>query len=388
MPEIEGNRYYRVLLDPDGVHLIGSQDLGSYSVTDFGQATFSPDGSWYIRNSMIGGSGEDDYLDIYRFDRCTGLLSDHQRFVYGFGASAGGGVIVSPNNRFLYAVHRNYIYQLDLEANDILASLDTIAVYDGFKENDFLAVTFFLGQSAPDGKIYFNCTNGTSFLHLIHNPNGQGNNCLFEQRGVKLPTQNASSLPNFPNYRLGPIDGSPCDTLGIDNLPLAAFNYYADSSDYLSISFWDYSYYEPTQWEWTFGDSESGSGQTPNHTYSAPGIYEVCLTASNDYGSDSICKLLEFSTTGVRELLPDEEKVMLFPNPASEEVTISFVESPTEDVVFSLYNALGQKVSSFPISKGQGNATLSLIQETPGIYFYIVESEKQMFGSGKLIISR
>jgi hypothetical protein len=28
----------------------------------------------------------------------------------------------------------------------------------------------------------------------------------------------ALSPPNFPNYRLGPVDGSACDTLGIDNI--------------------------------------------------------------------------------------------------------------------------------------------------------------------------
>ena len=388
MPEIEGNRYYRVLLDPDGVHLIGSQDLGSYSVTDFGQATFSPDGSWYIRNHMIGGSTEDDYLDLYRFDRCTGLLSDHERFVYGSETSAGGGVIVSPNNRFLYAVHREHIYQLDLESDDILASLDTIAVYDGFSESEsgLLKTTFFLGQSAPDGKIYLNCTNGTSYLHLIHNPNGHGANCFFEQRGVKLPTRNFSSLSNFPFYRLGPIDGSPCDTLGIDNIPLAAFNYYADSSDYLTINFWDYSFYEPKDWEWNFGDNETDIGQTPVHTYSSPGIYEVCLTASNEYGSDSLCKLLELSPVGVREILPEEEKVVLFPNPVSDELTLSFAEPLVADAVFQLFNALGQKVRSFPISRGQRNYSLSMSQEQQGIYFYTVESEGEIFKSGKLII--
>lgn len=38
---------------------------------------------------------------------------------------------------------------------------------------------------------------------------------MVEQHGITLPTYNASSLPNFPNYRLGPLEGSPCDTLTI-----------------------------------------------------------------------------------------------------------------------------------------------------------------------------
>ena len=388
MQELNNNRFYRVLLDPNGIHLIGSQDLSSYTETEFGQAAFSPDGNWYVRNNLIGNTDVDDYVDIYRFDRCTGLLSDHQRFPYGNGFIAGGGAVISPDSRYLYLGHREYVYQFDLFADDIQSSIDTVAIWDGFVEQGVLASTFFLSQNAPDGKIYFNATNGISYLHTIHNPNGQGVSCRFEQRGLDLPTYNSYSLPNFPNYRLGPIDGSDCDTLGINNIPLAAFNYYSDSSDYLSINFWDYSFYEPTEWEWTFGDSGEGNGQTPGHTYSTPGIYEVCLTANNDYGSDSICKLLELSPTGIKEILPEEEKVVLYPNPVRDELTISFTDVFTSDAILILYNSLGQKVRSFSISKGQRNYTLSLSHEQQGIYFYTVESGREIFNSGKLIIQR
>ena len=388
MPEHDSNTYYRILLNAQGVQLVENQTVGSPTISGLGQACFSPDGNWYVRHNMLGGPEGDDFLDIYRFDRCTGLLSNHQRFAYGYGVNAGGGAVISPDSRFLYVGHRNHVYQLDLEAVNIQETIDTIAVYDGFVEAGFLKPTFFLGQNAPDGKIYFNCTNGASFMHLIHNPNGEGVACRFEQRGVDLPTYNSSSLPNFPNYRLGPKDGSPCDTLGINNIPLATFNYYSDSSDYLSINFWDYSFYEPTDWEWTFGDSGQGEGQTPVHTYAAPGIYEVCLTASNDYGSDSICKLLELSPVGIREILPEKEKVVLFPNPVIDKLTLSFAKPLAADAIFHLFNALGQKVRSFPISRGQRNYSLSMSKEQRGIYFYSIEIGSRIFDSGKLIVQR
>ena len=386
MPERNNNRYYRILLDPEGIHLLESQDFNSYTESGFGQANFSPDGTWYVRNNMIGTDENDDFIDIYRFDRCIGMLSEHQRFSYGKGFIAGGGAVISPNSQYLYIGHHVYVYQLDLFANDILASKDTIAIWDGFAEQGQLATTFFSGQNTLDGKVYFNCSNGVSYMHLIHNPNGQGEYCRFEQRGVDLPTYNASSLPNFPNYRLGPFDGSICDTLGIDNIPLAAFNYYADSSDNLTINFWDYSYYEPTQWEWTFGDTEEGIGQTPVHTYSTPGTYEVCLTASNEYGSDSLCKLLEFTATGIKEILSGEEKVSLFPNPVSDELTISFTSILDENAILNLYNSLGQIVNSYSLNKGQRNYSISLNQEEKGIYFYSIESQQKIIDSGKMII--
>ena len=41
--------------------------------------------------------------------------------------------------------------------------------------------------------------------------------CYFQQHSIKLLTSNAFSLPLSPYFALGPIDGSPCDTLGINN---------------------------------------------------------------------------------------------------------------------------------------------------------------------------
>jgi gliding motility-associated-like protein len=42
------------------------------------------------------------------------------------------------------------------------------------------------------------------------------------------------------------------------------------------------------QWQWAFGDGLSGSGQTPNHVYSLPGIYTVTLAITSNFGCTSI----------------------------------------------------------------------------------------------------
>ncbi|MFM2305967.1 MAG: Secretion system C-terminal sorting domain, partial [Bacteroidota bacterium] len=41
----------------------------------------------------------------------------------------------------------------------------------------------------------------------------KGDSCLFKQHGVDLPSYAGYGLPNFPNYRLGALTGSGCDTL-------------------------------------------------------------------------------------------------------------------------------------------------------------------------------
>jgi hypothetical protein len=94
-----------------------------------------------------------------------------------------------------------------------------VAEYDGFYQNIGLnfGTTFIWMQLAPDNKIYI-CAGPPQYLHTIDNPDEPGLSCNVNQHSFKMPTFNAYSMPNFPNYRLGPIDGSPCDTLGIDNL--------------------------------------------------------------------------------------------------------------------------------------------------------------------------
>ncbi|MEO8590451.1 MAG: hypothetical protein ABI432_13835, partial [Flavobacteriales bacterium] len=71
-------------------------------------------------------------------------------------------------------------------------------------------------QLAPDGKIYISTGNGTQHLHVIHTPDEPGLACNMEQHGIALPRYFSNSLPNHPNYHLGPVDGSVCDSLGIN----------------------------------------------------------------------------------------------------------------------------------------------------------------------------
>ena len=65
----------------------------------------------------------------------------------------------------------------------------------------------------------------------------------------------------MPNYRLGPLNSSPCDTLGINNVPVANFRI-DDSLNLFSRYFYDLSYHEPAEWLWDFGDGTT-SKDTP-----------------------------------------------------------------------------------------------------------------------------
>jgi PKD repeat protein len=55
----------------------------------------------------------------------------------------------------------------------------------------------------------------------------------------------------------------------------------------LSVAFTDASTNTPTSWSWTFGDGGTSSSQNPTHSYTAAGTYNVALTATNAFGSDT-----------------------------------------------------------------------------------------------------
>lgn len=109
------------------------------------------------------------------------------------------------------------VYQFDTEATDIAASQIHIAHWDStYSPSPPFATLFDIAQLAPDGRVYIGTGNGTLRLHVIHDPDEPGLACNMEQHGIELPRYFSNSLPNHPNYHLGPVDGSICDSLGIN----------------------------------------------------------------------------------------------------------------------------------------------------------------------------
>jgi len=72
-----------------------------------------------------------------------------------------------------------------------------------------------------------------------------------------------------------------------------------DSSDFLMVQYMDLSLGNIDFWEWDFGDGNWSNEQNPIHTYSEPGVYEVCLTISDnsDICFDTYCEIIFIGDT-------------------------------------------------------------------------------------------
>lgn len=208
--KLNSDVYYRILVTPSGIQVDGTQSIGPVHPADAGQVCFSPQGDKY---AYFSGS-----LEVMPFDRCTGLFAA-PILITGEQLAYGNGAAFSPSGRFLYVSTTLDVYQFDTEADDIAASQIQIAHWDStYSPYPPFAALFSNMQLAPDGKIYIGTGNGTQVLHVIHNPDEPGLACNMEQHGIDLERYFSNSLPNHPNYHLGPVDGSVCDSLGINTL--------------------------------------------------------------------------------------------------------------------------------------------------------------------------
>jgi hypothetical protein len=382
LSEFFSNKFYSLLLTPEGVSIVNEQIIGEPLLSGLGQACFSPDGEIYARVTLPGGNNDAAY--IYDFDRATGQLSN-QRIIPLEGDLVSAGIAISPNSRYCYISAYLNILQVDLLADDLYESIDTVATYDGYEEpitipgleGLSLATVFFMAQLAPNGKIYLNTTNEVRSLHVINQPNLPGDSCDVQQHAIQLPTLNAFSLPNFPNYKLRNLVGSPADTLG----PIAAYGFTPGG---LTLSFEDESLKSPTAWQWDFGDGGSSTQQNPVHEYAQEGEYEVCLSVSNLYGADTLCQMVQVQLTSVGE---EEGQVLveLFPNPSAGALWLKTVGLPAATpVLVELYNLSGQLLQRQAYLPNT-TERLSLKEQPQGTYFYRVVQAGEVLSSGKLI---
>ena len=218
-PAWHENIYYTFLLTPDSIQGPFIQQIGPvYGITGelSASSAFSPDGSKYASVTA------ESYVVLMDFDRCTGLFSNPDSFYNNdsndpINQPITGGVVLtfSPSGRFLYINNSIELNQYDLWSSDIHDSVrietDTTEPY----EMNIL-------QLAPNGKMYVSCWGGGSYkMSVINYPDSLGLSCDFQLQGQPTSTQSPIAIPYFPNYRLGTLVGSGCDTIsGVPSLAL------------------------------------------------------------------------------------------------------------------------------------------------------------------------
>jgi hypothetical protein len=207
---------YKVLFTPNGVSSVATQvvNMPIPSYDNAGEPTFSPDGTKFAYTSAYGGGG--GYYDtrLFSFDRCTGMLDSLDYTIHYNGM--GFGIAFSSNSKYLYSSSFGKIYQLDTDAPNINSTDTLVAAFDGYCYPCQTCCTdFWLMYLAANGKIYITSGNYTIDLGIINFPDSADTACNVQQHSLRLPCYTIRGGINHPNYYLGAITGSVCDSLGL-----------------------------------------------------------------------------------------------------------------------------------------------------------------------------
>jgi PKD repeat protein len=363
------NNIFSFQFDPSGeVHNSSTAYFASPDTLYFfqgGDDEFSPDGSKYII------CGYERIPRVYEFDRCTGQLNKHQEIIVN--DSVGQPIkfvyaAVSPNSKYLYLIGFEVVYQFDLTADTIQNTAVLLMTYDGYYQ--YQSPTLLDGQTTfsdmqlfPNGKIYGITLDVSNYMHVINYPDRPGLSCEALQRGVRIPTALGSYMAYYPNYRLGPIDGSACDTLGIDNQPKAYYRYdVEDTILYNQVTFTDLSYYEPATWTWDFGDGATSTEQNPVHAYTQDSTYTVCLTVSNTNGSHTHCEEVAIKAPiSSTEPTPTNTywQVSAYPNPTQTDIFVSISGDINGRLGYKCYDILGKVIKTGTLNPQGGMIPMS-----------------------------
>ncbi len=212
------NVFYKYVVTPNGINGPYTQSIGDTvkGSAYAGQMAANSEGK------KVAFAGVDGTLQLFDFDRCSGLFSNYFN-LNGIPDSLTLGYYgcsFSPESSYLYTSTADSLFQFDLSATNIKASKTLIAGYTGAALGQIGIGQHLIG---PDEKIYiaitnwaFNsCDSMTTHLSVINNPDLLGPACNFTP--FSFPLINCSEvyagLPNMPNYNLGSLVGSVCDTV-------------------------------------------------------------------------------------------------------------------------------------------------------------------------------
>jgi PKD repeat protein len=129
-----------------------------------------------------------------------------------------------------------------------------------------------------------------------------------------------------------------------------------------AVKFTDTSTNSPTSWSWDFGDGNTSTDQNPVNIYGAIGTYNVALTATNSYGSNTTTK---YNYIGAYSNGRNKANLYL---------------TPLFQIVLSFQDTNGNNISAVTVLDHTGNSTTTTNGTFTGYYptgvaaFYISAS--------------
>jgi PKD repeat protein len=151
---------------------------------------------------------------------------------------------------------------------------------------------------------------------------------------------------------------------------------------------YDYSTFRAgASYMWHFGDGDSSSAHAPNHVYSGPGIYNLCLTIKDSICISTFCDTIEFDSSGnmvglttpfsiqvvdailsVKESSLKKGQPSVYPNPGNDIFTVKHTLAAIQEV--KVFDLQGKLITSEKKDGYEVKIDLSTVGK--GIYVFAV----------------
>jgi hypothetical protein len=234
-----------------------------------------------------------------------------------------------------------------------------------------------------------NFSKGLEDVFLIKTDSLGNNSCqqdsAFAFRAILPLFQGTGGLENSGNTtRSGIIALSNPDTSSYNPCvcvpPIA--NFQIEMFNTCGI-FFDYSTWATT-WYWDFGDGDISTLEIPDHCWDI-GIYYVCLTVTNECGTDTYCETVEAILDNTNEVKISLKKLFIAPNPLTNFTTVKFDNEKKEKLKLELLNPLGQTLLQLDnITDNKIQIEKNGLQS--GLYLIKLMNGNQIVGADKIII--
>jgi PKD repeat protein len=167
-------------------------------------------------------------------------------------------------------------------------------------------------------------------------------------------------------------------------VPIANFTY--DSTTMPIVSFTDLSQNTPDEWSWDFDDNgATSSDKNPVYHFTADGVHNVCLIATNDGGaSEEFCIPVYVTKTAIESI--ETNRFMIYPNPSSGDAYVLFLKQfDTDHLVINVYSTLGKKIS-LPYEVLSDRVKISAQHLSEGSYLIRIMDNDKLIGKAMFMI--
>ena len=250
--------------------------------------------------------------------------------------TVGGETFTTDILEYEFEANGTYIIEMTAENECGTSTTSTMITIDVFPQASFDNLPYVVCVS-ESVSLVDNSTNADTKTWTM--PNGNPSTSTDNNPIVVYDATGSYDITLMVSNIYGTSTETFAGAITVIDLPTASFDGTQNES---TVNFMSTST-GATTYSWDFGDGNTSNEENPNHTYGSNGTYEVILTVSNQCGEVESTTTFIINVNAVTEAEFGNMKV--YPNPASDYITISLENTLRDDIKLSIIDVQGKVVT-------------------------------------------